>query len=252
MNKLALLLLIPLLVLSGCHSTSKDERYNNMSPNEIYNQGTQNVNKKRYVEAIEDFEALESRYPFGEYADKAQLGAIYAYYLNEDYPAGLPAVERFIRMYPRHPDVDYAYYMKGLIHYSESLGSFTKYLPMERVDRDATSPKKAVQAFQVLITRFPNSIYTQDAKQRIVYLRNLLAETELVAARFYFRKGAYLAAANRASNVISQFDQSPYMAEALAIMVKSYRELELPQLANDAYRVLALNYPDSKYMQELG
>jgi outer membrane protein assembly factor BamD len=252
MNKLALLLLIPLLVLSGCHSTSKDERYNNMSPREIYDQGTKHVQKKRYTEAAEDFEALESRYPFGDYADKAQLGALYAYYLNEDYPAALPAVERFIRMYPRHPNVDYAYYMKGLIHYSESLGFFTKYLPMERVDRDATSAKKAVQAFQVLTTTFPNSIYTEDAKQRIVYLRNLLAETELVAARFYLRKGAYLAAANRASNVISQFDQSPYMAEALYIMVRAYRKLDLPQLANDSYRVLALNYPESRYLQDLG
>lgn len=252
MRKPALLLLASIFALAGCNSTPKDERYNNMSPNEIYAQGTKNVKKKNYAEAVEDFEALESRYPFGEYADKAQLGAIYAYYENEDYPAALPAVERFIRMYPRHPNVDYAYYMKGLCHYSEALGFLTKYLPMEREERDPTFAKKAIQAFQYLTVHYPDSIYTPDAKQRIVYLRNLLAKSELVAARFYYEKGAYLAAVNRASNVLSQFDRSPSMPEALYIMVKSYRKLELNDLANDSYRTLVLNYPDSFYLEALG
>jgi len=252
MKKLALLLLSSTLVLVGCHSTSKDERYNNMSPNEIYELGTKHVKKKNYAEAVEDFEALESRYPFGEYADKAQLGAVYAYYENEDYTAALPAVERFIRMYPRHPNVDYAYYMKGLCHYSEAHGFLTKYMPMERDERDTTFAKKGIQAFHYLTVNYPDSIYTPDAKQRMVYLRNLLAKSELVAARFYFKKGAYLAAANRASNVISQYDRSPSMSEALYIMVKSYRKLELYELADDSQRVLALNYPDSIYLEKLG
>ncbi len=252
MRKPALLLLIALFVLSGCNSNSKDERYNNMTANEIYSSGTKNAYKKRFNEAIEDFEALESRYPFGEYADKAQLGAIYSYYENEDYPSAIPAIERYLRMYPRHPNIDYVYYIKGLTHFSESGGFFTNYLPIDRADRDTTPAKKALQAFHVLITRFPNSIYADDAKLRMVYLRNILAQNELVAAEYYLRKGAYLAAANRASNVITHFDRAPCMAEALAIMVKAYRKLELNELANDSYRVLALNYPDSIYVKELG
>lgn len=223
-----------------------------MGPDEIYMTGVKNVEKKNYTVAVEDFEALESRYPFGEYADKAQLGAIYANYLNEEMTIALPAVERFLRMYPRHPNVDYAYYMKGLIHFSEALGFFSKYLPMDREDRDPTSAKKSLQAFSILINAFPNSIYAKDAELRIVYLRNLIANNELVAARFYLKKGAYLAAANRANAIITHFDRSPTMPEALSIMVKAYRKLELNQLANDSYRVLVLNYPDSPYAKELG
>ena len=252
MRKPALLLLVALLGLAGCNSTSKDEKYNNMSPNDIYQQGVKNAKKKRYDQAIEDFEALESRYPFGEFADKAQLGAIYSYYENDDYPAVIPAIERFLRMYPRHPDVDYAYYLKGLAHFNESTGFFTNYLPGSRADRDTTPLKKSLQAFHVLITRFPDSNYVNDAKQRMVYLRNILAENELVAARFYMRKGAYLSAANRASSVVVQFDRSPVTAEALYIMVKAYRKLELNTLADGAERVLALNYPDSAFLKELG
>jgi len=244
MRKSVLLIISILLILLGCHSTSKEDQYNNMNPKEIYQQGVQHVTKKHYTDAVDDFLALESRYPFGDYADKAQLGAIYALYLGEDYPSALPAVERFIRMYPRHPNVDYAYYIKGLIYFSESLGYFTKYLPMEREERDPTSPKKAFAAFSVLIIQYPHSVYVQDAKQRMIYLRNLIAENELVAARFYMRKGAYLAAANRANSVIAQFDQSPSIPEALRIMRDAYRELNLNDLANDADRVLALNYPD--------
>ncbi|MGE3318715.1 MAG: outer membrane protein assembly factor BamD [Candidatus Berkiella sp.] len=251
MKKSSILLIITSLLLAGCHSTSKDEKYNNMSPNDIYAQGVKNVKRKNYESAIEDFEALESRYPFGEYADKAQLGAIYTYYLNEDFPSALPAVERFIRMYPRHPDVDYAYYMKGLIHFSEAVGFLSRYLPMEREDRDPTPAKKALGVFTLLAQQYPNSIYTNDAKQRIIYLRNLIAQNELVAARYYLQKGAYLAAINRASYVVTNFDGSPSLAEALSIMVEAYRELNMPDLANDAYRVLMMNYPDSPFAEEV-
>ncbi|MGD9592605.1 MAG: outer membrane protein assembly factor BamD [Candidatus Berkiella sp.] len=252
MRKLALLLLATTLGLSGCHSNSKDEKYNNMSPTDIYQQGVKNAHKKRFELAAEDFEALESRYPFGEFADKAQLGAIYAYYENQDYPAAIPAIERFLRMYPRHPSVDYAYYMKGLAHFSETSGILTNYLPVERADRDTVSFRKSLQAFHILTTRFPDSIYANDARQRMIYLRNILAEHELYAARYYFKKGAYLAAANRASNVITQFERAPVTAEALYIMVKSYRALALNTLANDTFAVLTYNYPESDYVKKLG
>lgn len=245
------ILMLSLFTLYGCHTTTKDDLYNSMSPDKIYRLGVKNVKKHHYTDAIENFEALESRYPFGEYADKSQLGAIYAYYLNEDFAAALPAVERFIRMYPRHPDVDYAYYLKGLIHFEESLGFFGKYLPIEARDRDPSSAKKALHAFYELIKAFPQSCYVDDAKQRIVYLRNTLAENELVAARFYMVKGAYVAAANRASYVIANFDQTPSLPEALYIAVLANRNLQLNELAEENLQVLALNYPRSGFLELL-
>ena len=248
---LAIVLSCAALTLAGCHSQTKDERYNNLTATQIYDEGIKNIKKQRYTQAIEDFEALESRYPFGEYADKAQLGAIYAYYLNEDYPAALPAVDRFIRMYPRHHHVDYAYYMKGLINFNEALGFYGKYFK-DHEERDTTTAKKGIQAFNSLLSAFPNSTYAPDAAQRVLYLRNQVAAHELVAARFYMRKGAYLAASNRANIVIEEFDQTPSMPEALAIMINAYRKLELNHLADDAYRVLVLNYPNSPYVEELG
>ncbi len=250
-RQLITLFFISTLALYGCQSTTKDDRYNNMTPDKIYRMGVKNVKKHRYTDAIENFEALESRYPFGEYADKAQIASIYAYYLNEDYAAALPAVDRFIRMYPRHPDVDYAYYLKGLINYEESFGTLGKYLPMESCDRDPTSAKRALNAFYDLIKAFPHSRYTNDAKQRVIYLRNLLAENELVAARFYMVKGAYVAAANRASYIVANFDQTPSIPEALYIAVAANRKLELFDLANTNYEVLAYNYPDCEFVELL-
>jgi outer membrane protein assembly factor BamD len=238
--------------LCGCQSQSKENKYNLMTANEIYQHGVKQTRKKHYITAIEDFEALEARYPFGDYADNAQLGAIYAMYMNEDYPSALPAVERFIRMYPRHENIDYAYYMQGLIHFSESLGFFSKYLPQDRAERDASSAKKGLNAFNNLVQRYPNSKFTPDAKLRMVYLRNMIAENELVASRFYLKKGAWNAAANRANYVVAHFDETPSMAEALSIMVESYRQLELTKLANDTYRILSLNFPDSEFLKALG
>lgn len=237
-------LCLGLLVLCGCHHTTKDERYNSMSPTAIYRSGVKHVKKHRFTEAIEDFEALESRYPFGEYADKAQIGTIYAYFLNDDYPAAIPAIDRFLRMYPRHPDVDYIYYLKGLVYFEESLGFFGKYLPVEAKDRDPTSAKKSLQAFYELTKSFPNSRYSDDARQRIVYLRNLLAENERVAAEFYLQKGAYVAAANRAGYIIANFDQTPSIPSALCIAIEANRALGLDKLADDYLAVLTLNYPD--------
>lgn len=252
MKKIKTLCFAPLVLtlLAGCHSQSKDERYNNLSAIEIYQTGVTHIDKHNYAEAIDDFSALESRYPFGDYAEKAQLGVIYAYYLNEDYTSAIPAVDRFLRMYPRDPHVDYVYYMKGLIHFNESLGFFGKYLKGNE-ERDPTSAREGIQAFSMLVSTFPDSIYAADATLRLVYLRNVLAAHELVAARYYMRKCAYVAAINRANVILTEFDQSPSMPEALAIMVEGYRALELPELAQDSYKILVLNYPGSNLIEAL-
>jgi outer membrane protein assembly factor BamD len=238
-------------LLAGCSSNPKDEKYNEMAANEIYQQGVKHTHKNRFNMAVEDFEALEARYPFGEYADKAQLGAIYAHYLGEEYTQALPATDRFLRMYPRHPNVDYAYFMKGLIHFSEAVGFFSKYLPMERAERDPNPGKKALASFEHLVSHYPNSAYVENAKQRMIYLRNLVAENELYVARFYLRKGAYLAAATRSNYLLVHFDQAPQTEEALSIMVQAYRALDFHDLASDAFFILRHNFPQSEFVTKL-
>ncbi len=237
--------------LVGCSSNLKDEKYNAMAANEIYQEGVKHTRKSRYSNAVEDFEALEARYPFGDYADKAQLGAIYALYLGEDFSQALPATDRFLRMYPRHAHVDYAYYMKGLIHFSEAVGFFSKYFPMERAERDPNPGKKALASFEHLVSHYPDSPYVENAKQRMIYLRNLVAENELYVARFYLKKGAYLAAATRCNYLLVHFDRAPQTEEALGIMVQAYRALELQDLANDAFFVLRHNFPQSDFVTKL-
>lgn len=250
--KAILCTLLPCLImlLTGCHSQSKDERYNNMTPLEIYQTGVKHVNKHNYPEAIDDFTALESRYPFSEFADRAQMGAIYATYLNEDYVSALPAIDRFLRMYPRHPDVDWVYYMKGVIHFNESMGFFGKYLSGNE-ERDPVPAQQGFEAFSMLAATYPDSCYTPDAVLRMVYLRNVLAAHEMVAARYYMKRGAYVAAVKRANNVLEKFDQTPCVPDALALMIEAYRCMGMEDLADDTFHVLAYNYPTSKYVPRM-
>lgn len=255
MQNLKKFLLTPLvlssLCLPGCATREPDDPYKNLEPQLIYNSGVKNLKKYRYEEAVNDFEGLESHYPFGEYTDKSQLASIYAYYKQNSYPEALAAAERFIRVHPRHEHVVYAYYMKGLIHFTESIGFVAKYFPMERSERDSKAAEESYEAFKLLIEMFPNSSYVPDAKKRLVYLYTVLAENELHAARYYYARKAYIAAANRCSTILERFPQSFVTEEALAIQVKAYRQLELPCLAQDSLSVLKLNYPQSKYLETL-
>jgi outer membrane protein assembly factor BamD len=231
--------------LSGCANTNKEDKYNDLSAAQIYHKAIHHAKKKHFKDALEDFEALEARYPFGEYADKALLGEIYSYYANQDYPGALAATDRFIRMYPRHIDIDYAYYIKGVVHYTDALGALSKYLPMPREQRDTQPIKEAYLAFWDLIHLFPDSDYVPNAKKRIIYLRNALANNELFAAQFNWQRQAYLAALNRAQYIILHFDQSPAIKPALVIQLKSARKLGLPDLAEQSFNLLQQNFPDA-------
>lgn len=245
------LTVLALLSLAGCSTTNPEDKYDQMTADDLYQQGLTHLEKKRYPEAVEDFEALEARYPFGDYAEKAKLAEIYGYYMRNDWPSAMASADRFIKIHPRHDHIDYAYYMKGLIHFSESVGTYTKYLPMDRAERDVTPSKEAFDAFNELTARFPYSKYTPDAKKRMVYLRNVIAANELHAARFNMDRTAYLAAANRSKYIIEHFDHSPIVEEALFIQVAAYRKLGLHDLAQDSLRVLELNYPNSTFLREL-
>ncbi len=226
-------------------------KYDGQTASQLYEKGTELAKKERFLDAADTFEALEARYPFGEYADKAKLGEIYCHFMNNDNPQTLASAERFIKIQPRHPHVDYAYYMKGLAHYQEAFGLYARYMPFNRALRDVDSVEQSYRVFGELIDRYPASDYAPDAKKRMVYLRNVLAENEVVGARFYIKREAYLAAANRAQYVVVHFDQSPWVEEALYIQAYAYDKLNLDKLSSDAKRVLALNFPESHYLNEL-
>ncbi len=237
--------------LSGCTGSKKDDKYAGMTAYEIFSQGEQQMAKKSYSSAIKSFEALEARYPFGPYIEQAQMNLIYAYYRDKAYPSAAAAADRYIHLYPRSPHVDYAYYMKGLSSYSRGRTFFQYFLPIDLSQRDLTSATQAFQDFTILINRFPESPYNKDARQRMIYLRNLLAQHEINVAEFYMRRRAYVAAANRASYVVRHYQGSPHVIEALGIMVQAYTLLNMKPEADAAMLVLKKNYPNSSVYQKL-
>lgn len=239
------------LGLAGCKTTAPFQPYQGLSDKQILERGEYNVSKRHYEQATKDFEALDTLYPFGQYTQQGQLDIIYAYYKNDDAESALAAADRYIRLYPRSPDVDYAYYLKGLINSGKPEGWFDQWLQAPPEKRDLTDQKQAFQDFGALIDQFPNSKYVPDARQHMVRIRNLLAEHELEIAQYYFRYKAYVAAANRASGIVKSYPGAPQVIPALALMVESYRKLNEPELANDALRVLNTNYPNSPEAQKL-
>ena len=236
--------------LIGCSTPSKEAYYNNLEAEQIFNEGLTHLQKHHYHDAIIDFEALEARYPFGSYGDKAQLGEIYGFYKTREYASVMAAADRFIRVYPVHPHLDYVLYMRGLASVADLHGSMSR-LPMERNERDLTNAELAIQDFSRLIQRYPNSTYIPSASRYMIYLRNLLAEHEMVASEYYYRRGAYLAAANRAKDVLEHYDQTPAVQSALVILIKSYRQLELNDLANHYLNLLNEHFPNEPAIKKL-
>ncbi|HQY22206.1 MAG TPA: outer membrane protein assembly factor BamD [Gammaproteobacteria bacterium] len=238
------------LLLVGCQSKDKDN-YKGMSASEIYAQAEKNVAKEKFPAAAKDFEALEARFPYGEYSDKAQLGLINAYYKQNEPALAISAADRFIRMNPHHPCVDYAYYLKGLVTFEQNYSFTFRYLPLDKSARDPSTATASFDAFKELIDRFPNSKYAPDARQRMVFLKNQLANHELSVLKYYVKRGAWLSATNRANYIVKHFEKTSVIPEALAIMVTCYRQLGMQQLANDVLKTLRTNFPDCKELQEL-
>jgi outer membrane protein assembly factor BamD len=198
-----------------------------------------------YKMAIEKFDALNAQYPYGEYAEQAQLDIIYAYYQNGDYALAGSAAQHYIHLYPRARHVEYAYYMVGVANFELQRGTILKYLPLDNSQRDTTSSMQAYNDFVNFTKAFPNSPYVADAKQRMIYLRNLFALKELRIANYYYEHRVYLAAANRASYLIKNFKQAPQAEEALVLLVKANQKLGLKKAARDALMVLKENYPET-------
>lgn len=229
-------------------SASKEDEYTGWDEKKFHDQAKEALDSKNFQKAVTLYEALEARYPFGDYTPQAQLNVAYAYYKNDDPEAALAAADRFIKTHPRSPSVDYAYYLKGLINYNRGIGFIDRFLPTDASQRDPGPARDSYDNFQELLRRFPSSQYAADAKQRMVALRNNLAMYEINVADFYMRRKAYEAAVNRANYVIKEYQRTPAVPIALQIMQDGYRKLGLDDLAADAERVYALNYPNGAPM----
>ena len=246
MQKIISITLISILatLLIGCGLNGKKiDPYEGLAAKEIYDTGVSALQRGDYDTAIKAFQGLDAHYPFGDYTIQGQLNIIYAYYGYTEYPLAVDAADRFIRLHPKNPNLDYAYYMRGLIKFEENTGLLEKIFPMEPSKRDTSGEVASFDYFGQLVRLYPDSIYAKDARQRMIYLRNNMAKHHLEAADYYYRRGAYLASANRARTVVEDFDGVSVMPDALKQMARAYDALGLTDLAKDARRVLAENYP---------
>lgn len=247
--RLPLAFLLALGLLSGCGLLPEQiDETKSWSASKLYFTAKDNLTEGNYERAVKLFETLEARYPYGAYAQQAQLEVAYAYYKDNEPASAVAACERFIKLHPNHPHVDYAYYLRGLANFVEDQSFFARFGDQDMSDRDPKSAREAFEAFQQLVTRYPESKYAPDAVARMKYLVNALAASEVNVARYYYKRGAFVAAANRGKYVLEHYQQSPALEEALAIMARSYEKLGLNDLRDDALRVLKLNFPKSDYV----
>ncbi len=238
-------LLLGLSMLAGCSQiTDQQDPTADWTARQLYDAARESADKRDFEQAIGHYKKLEARYPFGPLAQQAQIDLIHAYYRNEEPSVAIATAEHFIKLHPRHPNVDYAYYMKGMAYFSGESSFVEKIYPLDKTERDMSSALEAFRSFEELIQRFPGSRYAADARQRMVHLKNTLAAREAHIARYYLRRGAWLAASNRARYVVENYQGTPAIPDVLEIMVEAYRQLELDDLSEDALRVLTLNYPE--------
>ena len=235
------------LMAAGCSSTKEDPTAG-WSPNKIYAEAKDNADSGAYDKAVPLFEKLEGRAAGTPLAQQAQLDKAYAQFKAGERPAAIATIDRFLKLHPASPAVDYALYLKGVVNFNDDLGLFSFLTRQDLSERDQKAAKESFLAFKELVTRFPDSRYAPDARQRLTYIVNSLAQYDVHVARYYYRRGAYLAAINRAQLALADYREVPALEEALYIMVKSYDALGLTQLRDDAQRVLVTNYPHSEFL----
>jgi outer membrane protein assembly factor BamD len=238
------ILLTALAVLAAC--ASNEEPYDAVQDlQEAYDKAQTSIQNGNYSRGIQILEAIQARYPFSDVARQIQLDLMYAYYKSGAPELAVEAADTFMRENPIHPKVDYALYIKGLAYFSDEPGILERWFRKDTNKRPPKDVDQAYQAFRRLVERYPASEYAPDARQRIIYLKNRLAAYENWVADYYLRRGAYIAAANRAKNALESYNGADSNEESLRIMISAYEELGLNDLAADAQRVLELNYPDS-------
>jgi outer membrane protein assembly factor BamD len=229
-------LLDPLPTGTGPSDSSKQ-----LSAEELYHQAKTELDDGNFASAIKLYETLQSRYPYGQYAQQSMLEMAYAYYRQGEPDPAMSTADRFIKQFPNNPHVDYAYYVKGLATFNGEISVLSSIAGQDPSERDPQAAQDSFKAFKELVTRFPNSKYTPDARLRMQYLVNALARHELHVASYYLRRGAYIAAVNRAQDILKQYPNSPSTHEALKVMVDAYDALGMTELRDDAKRVLANN-----------
>lgn len=247
----SLLLLVMAALLSGCALFKEEEIDENATVEELYAMAKASLNNGSWGEAVERLQRLEAKYPYGVYAEQAQLDTVYAHYRSGETELAITAADRFIKLHPTHPSVDYAYYLKGQASFEEDRSTLGTLLGKDDLsDRDPTLTLDALKAFQEVYTLFPDSQYAPSARERVRYLTNTMARHELAVARYYHARDAHVAAVNRAKIVVEEYPGTEAVEEALGLMVSSYAIMGLPELADDSRRVLALNFPDSPYLAD--
>ncbi len=242
MHWLRLIPLLAALFTLGCATTSDDEM-GNLSANELYKRAKSALASADFETAINTFEKLEARYPFGKYAQQAQLEIAYAYYKFDEPDSAITAADRFIRNNPGNKYLDYAYYLKGLANYTRGMSIVDRLAQRKPSERDTRALRDAFSDFTTLVQKFPDSRYAEDSKKRLIFLHNQLAEYEINVARYYMRREAWVAAANRARYVIENYQRTQAAREALQVLVVAYTRMGMPDLARDAQRVLDRNTP---------
>jgi len=234
---------VAVLLLSACSSNPKPDPYADSSAEAIYAEANENLKKEHYENSVKSYEALEAHFPFGRYTEQGQLEIIYAYYQADEHPAAIAAADRFIRLHPRSAHLDYAYYIKGVVKFNETVTFLEKYLPLDPNTRDLDAEKESYHYFAEFLRRFPDSSYASDARQRMIYIRNSVAESNYHAGVYYYNRGAYLSAANRSNDIIKHYQGAPVMFEALVLLRQSYEKLGFNDLTEEINRIIILNYP---------
>jgi outer membrane protein assembly factor BamD len=237
------------MALAAC-STTKVDPTKDWSPNKIQSEARDERDAGNFEKAIELYEKLEGRAAGTPLAQQAQLEKAFAQYKAGDQAQALATIDRFLRLHPASPALDYALYLKGLVTFNENLGLFGSMLQLDLAERDQKAAKESFEAMRELVTRFPESRYAPDARARMTHIVNSLAQYEVHVARYYLGRGAYLAAVNRAQTALSDYPNAPAREEALAILVRSYDALGMNQLRDDAQRVLKTNFPQSSFSGE--
>jgi outer membrane protein assembly factor BamD len=240
--------LVAASVLAGCSSLKDEDKTATMSPNRIYAEAKDEMNSGAFDKAIPLYEKLEGRAAGTPLAQQAQLERAYAYYKQNDQAQALATLDRFIKLHPTSPALDYALYLKGIVNFNDNLGMFSFMSRQDLSERDQKAAKESFEAFKDLVNRFPDSKYTPDARARMTYIVNSLAKYEVHVARYYYSRGAYVAAINRAQNALADYRDVPSLEEALFILMRSYDALGMAQLRDDTRRVLEKNYPQSAYL----
>ena len=213
----------------------------------LYEEAQSELENGSYESAIKNLEKLETRFPFGTYAQQAQMTIPYVYYKQGEQAQALAAIERFIKLHPNHENLDYIYYLRGLVNFNDQISFFQSLAHQDMTERDPKAAREAFDAFKALVVRFPESKYTPDATLRMKYLVNTLAQYDLHVAKYYYRRGAYVASADRAQAAIKEYPDAPAIEEALFVLYNSYDKMGLIELRDDANRVFVHNFPNSKF-----